>query len=148
MTTTTRSAPSQRPRTGPVPATGRPTAAPRPVPTSVDADAAPGPTAPATLTVTVEHTDRGTCLHLDGELEATTAPLLDCLVADALERRGEVLVDLSRTTFCDVRGLDCLLAARRRAQAPGRRLSLLGTPPLLRDLLTLTGAADLIGPEG
>jgi len=109
---------------------------------------APGPASPAALTVTVERVCGVTRLHLEGELEATTAPLLDCLVTDALERRhGDVLLDLTEAGFCDVKGLDCLLTARRRARARGRRLSLRGASPLLQHLLHLTGAADVIGPE-
>jgi len=130
--------------------TARPTArlvTHRPLPVA-DVDVVSVPASPAALTVTVERVAGVTRLHLEGELEATTAPLLDCLVTDALGRRdGDLLLDLTEAGFCDVKGLDCLLAARRRAQARGRRLSLHGATPLLRHLLHLTGGADMITPE-
>ncbi|WP_167580828.1 STAS domain-containing protein [Kineococcus rubinsiae] len=102
-------------------------------------------TEPAALTVTVARGARGTVLRLDGELEATTAPLLDCLVADVVDRhRGDLSVDLTRTAFCDVKGLNSLLAARRRVHARGRHLTLVGPDPLLRHLLRISGAGDVV----
>jgi len=145
MTTATPHSTSPRPTVRTAAAAFR-TVGGQPVPcVAAGRNAAPPPPGPAALTVTVERSARGTRLQLDGELEATTAPLLDCLVADALDRRGgEVLLDLSRTGFCDVRGLDCLLDARRGTHARGRRLVLCGAAPLLQHLLRLSGAGDVI----
>lgn len=122
---------------------------PRPVPCGpVGDDVSPASPGPAALTVTVQRSAQGTRLQLDGELEVTTAPLLDCLVTDALDRPGgELLLDLTQTGFCDVKGLNCLLAARRSASTRGRHLSLIGAAPLLQHLLHLSGAADVIRPE-
>jgi len=145
MTTATHTCTCARPTTArPARVAGAVGTAPVPRASTVAVEA----TAPAALTVTVERQEQRTRLVLVGELEATTAPLLDCLVADALDRqRGELVLDLSQTSFCDVRGLDCLLAARRRAHAGSRRLHLLGAAPVLRHLLRLSGAADVLGPE-
>jgi len=118
-------------------------------PTGAAADVLDATAEPAALTVSVVRGPEGTRLDLAGELEATTAPLLDCLVTDALEHEpGAVVLDLTRAAFCDVRGLDCLLTARRRAIARGRRLGVRGATPLLRRLLSVSGAADVIAPEG
>ena len=101
---------------------------------------------PAALTVTVVRRAHTTEFRLDGELEATTTPLLDCLVADALDRSGgDLSLDLAATSFCDVKGLNCLLATRRRVQARGGHLTILGTDRLLQRLLRVSGAADVIG---
>ncbi|NAZ83751.1 STAS domain-containing protein [Kineococcus sp. R8] len=107
-----------------------------------------GVAGPAALTVTVARRAGTTELSLAGELEASTAPLLDCLVADALDRRRDVSLDLSRTEFCDVKGLNCLLATRRRVHAHGRRLTFVGAQPLLRHLLGVSGAADVLAADG
>jgi anti-sigma B factor antagonist len=151
MTTTIGSLPNPTaPRTGTrcpaSPCRSTPAAAPAP---ALATAAAPAPaTEPAALTVSVTRGPSGaTLLHLDGELEATTAPLLDCLVTDALQHQGgDVSLDLADVVFCDVKGLDCLLAVRRRVHARGRHLDVTGATALLRHLLDLTGGGDVLAP--
>jgi anti-sigma B factor antagonist len=79
------------------------------------------------------------------ELDLTNAPRLEsALSAAAPDGTGAVVVDMSRTRFCDIAGLRTLLMARTRLRAGGGDLLLvIGEEAVLR-ILELTGADRLI----
>jgi anti-sigma B factor antagonist len=93
------------------------------------------------FSLAVRRSDRGTVVSVAGELDVATAPALaDALAAAAAA--GEVIVDLSATTFADPSTLGVLLGARaecptmrverRSGGAVARLLALTGTDTLLR----------------
>ena len=79
------------------------------------------------------------------ELDITNAPQLEsALRATARHGDGTLVVDMSRTLFCDCATLHRLLAARDRLRADGGDLLLvIGGPAVLR-VFQLTGADLLI----
>ena len=59
------------------------------------------------------------------EIDVTNAPALRvALLAAATPGRGTLVVDMTRTRFCDSAGLHALVAAHERAQAEGGELRL------------------------
>jgi anti-sigma B factor antagonist len=70
------------------------------------------------------------------EIDITNAPALrSALLAAAAHGNGTLVVDMTRTQFCDSSGLHTLLAAHKRAQAEGGELLLAITAaPVLRVL--------------
>jgi anti-anti-sigma regulatory factor len=51
-------------------------------------------------------------------------------------------VDLSRLSFCDVRGLHALVTAKQNAAARGLRLTYVGASPFLRRVARITGCDE------
>ena len=87
----------------------------------------------------VDVTQSGVRVALRGALDvhgAADARL--ALHAAAGEGSGDLLVDLSQTTWVDSTGLGVLLGAHRRAGRAGRRLVLLDPPPSLGRVLRAT----------
>jgi anti-sigma B factor antagonist len=91
------------------------------------------------FSLAVRRSDAGTIVSVAGELDVATAPELERALAGA---EGQVMVDLSATTFADPATLRVLLAARargvrvrvlpRRGAAVARLLALTDTERLLR----------------
>ncbi|WP_426571500.1 STAS domain-containing protein [Aquihabitans sp. McL0605] len=88
-------------------------------------------------------------LHAVGELDVSSGSLLADAVEAAMHASGgQVLLDLSRLTFCDGYGLSQIVRLRRESTAADRTLQVSGaTGSFLRlvDLTGLTGA--LYAPE-
>ena len=79
------------------------------------------------------------------EIDITNAPdLRSALVDAAAHGHGILVVDMTRTQFCDSSGLHTLLAAHRRAQAKGGELVLvISASPVLR-IFAVTGIDRMI----
>ena len=79
------------------------------------------------------------------EIDITSAPdLRSALVDAAAHGHGTLVVDMTRTQFCDSSGLHTLLAAHRRAQAEGGELLLvISASPVLR-IFAVTGIDRMI----
>ena len=70
------------------------------------------------LTVTVERSGRRTVVHVSGEVDMGTKPLLEAAVVRALteDPPDTLLVDLTGTTFLASAGLAVLAGAHTRAE--------------------------------
>ena len=79
------------------------------------------------------------------EIDITNAPELGtALLEAAAHGHGTLVVDMTRTRFCDSSGLHTLLAAHKRAQAEGGELLLaISAAPVLR-VFALTGIDRMI----
>ena len=79
------------------------------------------------------------------EIDITTAPdLRSALLEAAAHGHGTLVVDMTRTQFCDSSGLHTLLAAHKRAQAQGGELLLvIPATPVLR-IFAITGVDRII----
>jgi anti-sigma B factor antagonist len=79
------------------------------------------------------------------EIDITNAVALRAALLHAAARPGPALVvDMTRTRFCDCAGLHALIAAHKRAQAEGRQVRLVVTGAQVRRILTLTALDRLI----
>ena len=90
--------------------------------------------------VTTSTADGVATVVLEGELDISTAPVLDATLAD-VERNGTatLLLDLARVEFIDSTGLRSLLSARQRAEAAGRSLRLANLQVDVERVFDMTG---------
>lgn len=79
------------------------------------------------------------------EIDLANAALLQKVLAEAAGP-GQVLVvvDMSRTRFCDSAGLNALVAANRRARAEGSEVRLVVTSESVTRIVELTGVDRVI----
>ncbi len=74
------------------------------------------------------------------EVDITNAAgLRAALVESAARGTGTLVVDLTRTQFCDTAGLHALVSARKRALAQGGELLLVITGPAVLRIFEITG---------
>ncbi|MET7645578.1 STAS domain-containing protein [Streptomyces sp. NPDC005426] len=67
-----------------------------------------------------------TVLHMDGELDLVTSPVVRQSVHNAVAvGRHDVVLDLSGVFFCDSSGVGVLIASRRLMRSCGGRLRLI-----------------------
>ena len=79
------------------------------------------------------------------EIDITNASRLRAALLQAAARPGPVLVvDMTRTRFCDSAGLHALIGAHKRARAEGRQVRLAVTGAQVRRILALTALDRLI----
>jgi anti-sigma B factor antagonist len=79
------------------------------------------------------------------EVDITNAPRLGKALADAAAcGNGTLVVDMSRTHFCDTAGIHALVAAHRRAVAGGGRLLLVTAAIAVQRIFAITGLDQVI----
>ncbi|HEY7146082.1 MAG TPA: STAS domain-containing protein [Streptosporangiaceae bacterium] len=79
------------------------------------------------------------------EIDITNAGALRAALLYAAARPGAALVvDMTRTRFCDCAGLHALIGAHKRARAEGRQVKLAVTGVQVRRILALTALDRLI----
>jgi anti-anti-sigma factor len=87
------------------------------------------------LDIRCEERGRTTMVHLEGELDLATGPVLEHLL-ESIE--GEVVVDLRDLSFVDSAGLQMLLRHRRRP------LAVIPGGPSVQRVFALTDAGRLL----
>jgi RNA polymerase sigma-B factor len=108
---------------------------------------APAPSAPMTFDVTAAPDGpRAVRLTAHGELDSDGAGTLADRLTSALTRyRCErVLVDFTDVPFIDAAGVRALLLGHRQAGACQAELRLVGAHGLVRQVLEITGALDVL----
>jgi anti-sigma B factor antagonist len=79
---------------------------------------------------------------------ANSTEVADDLVSVLGRRPAVLVVDMSRTTFCDSGGVRALVQAHRKAAASGSQLRLVIASPAVRQVFTLVGADRLVEVHG
>jgi anti-sigma B factor antagonist len=83
-----------------------------------------------------EHTS---VISVNGELDLSTAPRLKWMLIDSLETgHGQVVIDLSHTTFMDSTALGVLVAVKRKLDSDAR-LSIVCAQPTVLSIFELAG---------
>ena len=96
------------------------------------------------LEITIGETSDAVILTAIGEIDMSTAPILDsCLDAAIEQHRSNVVIDASGVMFLDSSGLNTLLKARARL-TPGRDLIVRNPIPVVERVFTLSGLGGLI----
>lgn len=96
----------------------------------------------------VEHGDGAVVVHVHGEIDTMTAPVLSERLATVIASANLMVVDLSRVTFLGSAGLAALVEAKEKTEGAGGRLRLVcGSHAVTRalqatNLLTLFDVAD------
>jgi anti-sigma B factor antagonist len=79
------------------------------------------------------------------EIDITNAAALRAvLLAAAVNGYDTLVVDMTRTQFCDSSGLHALIAAHKRAEAEGREVLLVIPSPTVLRVFVLTGMDKVI----
>ena len=82
-------------------------------------------------------------ITMPAEIDATNADQVgQALLIAASQAAPVLIIDMSRTTFCDSAGIRAIITARQHAAATGTRLALVAAPVLR--MLTLTGVDQLV----
>jgi anti-sigma B factor antagonist len=81
-------------------------------------------------------------IRVAGELDFARAQKLEDTLRESLTQARLVVLDLRQLVFIDSSGVHAIVNASLRARQIGRRLVLLGGPPDLDDLFTITGTRD------
>ncbi|ALL78110.1 anti-sigma-factor antagonist [Pseudonocardia sp. EC080610-09] len=96
----------------------------------------------------VEHGDGAVVVHVDGEIDTMTAPVVRQRLAGQIPAASLLVVDLTRVTFLGSAGLAALVEAKEKAEGDGSRLRLVcGSHAVTRaleatNLLSLFDVAD------
>src|SRR2546423_1574625 len=89
--------------------------------------------------VTIEQHDAAVHVVLTGELDISTAQLLeDDLRRVEAERPELIVLDLKDLAFLDSTGLRLLITADARAREDGRKLAIVRANPMIQRVLRLT----------
>jgi anti-sigma B factor antagonist len=100
----------------------------------------------ATIDVSVD--GASATVRAAGEIDSTTAPLLNQQLSALLDTEvRELTVDLGRVTFLDSAGLCALATAHRRAGRQGVKMRVLATSRAVVRPLQITGLWDLLRAE-
>jgi anti-sigma B factor antagonist len=79
-------------------------------------------------------------VSVEGEIDLSAEPYIRDRLRDALaEAREALVIDLSRTTFMDARGIAVLVAARSMSQRARVALRVVGVSPRIRRMLAAVG---------
>jgi anti-sigma B factor antagonist len=104
------------------------------------------PPGPVSFSLSERRRGATTTLMVSGELDVLTAPRFAGHVSDILrQRRGDVIVDLTRVTFIDSTGLHVLLNARRRLARQERSLTVRCRAGPVRQTIELLRLAETLG---
>jgi anti-anti-sigma factor len=83
-----------------------------------------------------------TWVHLAGELDIATTPQLERALREPRLQARLVVLDLRELAFTDSCGVHAIVEASIRARQVGHRVLLLGGPPGVDRVFTLTGSSD------
>jgi len=98
------------------------------------------------LTIGVDDRDDATVIALDGELDLASAPdLADVAARKVADGQVNLIIDLSKLTFCDSAGLRVFVRYRSELDARGGRLVLAAPQPIVRRVLEVSGLVELFG---
>ena len=79
------------------------------------------------------------------EVDITNAAgLRGALLETAAARHGTLVVDMSRTRFCDTAGIHALVSAHKQALAERGELRLVSATPAVRRIFAITGLDHVI----
>ena len=91
------------------------------------------------VAATEEHESGTPVISIMGEVDLSTAPALErTLLEVQADRAGEVIVDLSRSSFFDSSGLRALLATTERSEPPGKRPALVMSTQVVMRIFELS----------
>jgi len=80
---------------------------------------------------------------LEGELDTVSERQVTALVSRLLTQAARrVLFDLSGIQFLDTAGMRGLISAQRRLFLAGRTFGLVGVPPVVQNVFSVTGLQD------
>jgi anti-sigma B factor antagonist len=89
----------------------------------------------------IEPISEASVVHVEGEVDLSTAPWLADTIASAFEQGRSVIVDLSAVSYLDGSGISVL---KHAAEAHASQLAVAGSKPQIRRLLEIVHVTDVI----
>ena len=80
-----------------------------------------------------------TLIRLEGEVDLTTAPLLEEAMQRAIDRGRDIILDLSDLTYIASSCLHVLFNGYERLNGRGKRILLAAPSPMVRRILEIVG---------
>jgi anti-anti-sigma factor len=106
----------------------------------------PATTAAPGLALSVQAAGGITIAELSGELDIACAPALrEQLLGLLRPGSSRLVIDLSKVSYCDARGLAVLISPGRRARLLGGFLRLAAVSPKVDQILHITGLRQHLG---
>ncbi|HWH11871.1 MAG TPA: STAS domain-containing protein [Solirubrobacteraceae bacterium] len=97
------------------------------------------------LNISTVQDDNGVRVVVEGELDLSTAPLLDAaLIATEATPATTITLDIDGVSFIDSTGLRTLLEAHARSQQDGNRIRLTRGSPQAQRLFALAAVDDVL----
>lgn len=91
------------------------------------------------MQITTSQAAEVTIVALNGELDASTAPVATAALAPLAQTASRVVLDLSAVPYMSSAGLRMLLSAYRQLSARGGSIALAGVVEEIRDTMAVTG---------
>ena len=78
---------------------------------------------------------------LDGRLDTTTAPQLECFLGENYDGTGSIIIDCEKLSYVSSAGLRVLLAAQKKTKGA---MKLINVCELVMEVFEMTGFADIL----
>jgi anti-sigma B factor antagonist len=104
----------------------------------------PADVAPTSIDVRTRSTS--VVVHVAGEFDIGTLPILKQALARARQANADVLLDLSEVTFADASSLGVLMDARSALAERGHTIHIVNPAHVVTRLLSITGLTQVLMP--
>ncbi|HBC71571.1 MAG TPA: hypothetical protein DCZ38_02155 [Coxiellaceae bacterium] len=88
--------------------------------------------------------DKDGIVHISGELNFVTVPMLSKNNRSLITNNSEVIFDLSQVTISDNTGVALLIALTSYAKDMGKKISFINLPKQLLELVAAGGVRDIL----
>jgi anti-anti-sigma factor len=99
------------------------------------------------VTITIAPADHHVVVTVVGEVDIATSPQLREACLEALDRGGDVELDLGGVGFLDSSGISVLVQTRQRVDGLGRRFAIRSASRPVRRVLEISGLDAALGVE-
>lgn len=97
------------------------------------------------MQITIDQTDDGMMLRLEGRLDAATSPTVGKSLQEALEQGiGVLLIDMSQVAYVSSAGLRIILMAAKTSKASATGFALFGLQPAVREVFDVSGFSKIL----
>lgn len=96
------------------------------------------------MTIETTHKDGIGTMVLVGQLDATTSPQLEAALESEFALSGQLTLTLAQLDYVSSAGLRVLMQGEKTARVKGKRLVLTQVPPVVMEVLEMTGFASVL----
>ena len=98
------------------------------------------------MTTEIKKTAQATTIHIEGRLDANTAPALEGAICREIEDNRNLILDMKEMSYISSAGLRVLLSTQKKLQKDGS-LIIKNVRPEVMDIIEITGFADILTIE-
>lgn len=96
------------------------------------------------MTIQTTHKDEIGTMMLVGQLDATTSPQLETALESEFALSGQLILNLAQLDYVSSAGLRVLMQGEKAARVKGKRLVLTQVPPVVMEVLEMTGFSSVL----